>query len=536
MKFFNTEGPVNQPDHYKLNPLYRWDYDEIMTLIKQKKYFILHAPRQTGKTSCLLALCDELNEKGDYFAVYANVEAGQVPRNDIKRAMKAIVTELLGNVKSFLRDDFDFFKALEYYEKVEAENGLNAILTYLSELIDKPIVLFIDEIDALVGDTLISVFRQLRAGYTKRPKSFPSAIILCGLRDIKDYRIHLSEKEIITGGSPFNIITRSLRLGNFSKEDVIELYGEHTKETGQIFTEDCFDFVMKNTDGQPWLVNALAYEVAFDMKANRDRSIPLTIESFEMAKETLILSKRTHLDQLIHKLKEERVRNIILPMILGNKTEPNEDDIQYCVDLGLIKDTKEGIKISNLIYKEVIPRELTADTQRTFLKEHIPEWVDTDSSIDVHRLLTLFKEFWNENTSIWASSIAGYQEAAPNLVLQAFLQRVLNGGGYINREYGLGNRRTDIFIRWFYQKEGKKYTQRIVMELKIIGKNQNYEAIKKDALEQTAKYAQTCGVKEAQILIFDRNKSQNWTADEPNEYAEFDGISFEIWKLGTGVW
>ena len=80
-----------------------------------------------------------------------------------------------------------------------------------------------DEIDALVGDTLISMLRQLRAGYEERPKRFPISVILCGIRDVKDYRIHSSNKEIITGGSAFNIKAESLRLGDFSREECLEL-------------------------------------------------------------------------------------------------------------------------------------------------------------------------------------------------------------------------------------------------------------------------------------------------------------------------
>ena len=75
-KFFNTAGPIQSDIHYNVNPLTRINLDEVIELIQQQKYFILHAPRQTGKTSCLLALRDYLNEQGDYIAVYANVEAG----------------------------------------------------------------------------------------------------------------------------------------------------------------------------------------------------------------------------------------------------------------------------------------------------------------------------------------------------------------------------------------------------------------------------------------------------------------------------
>ena len=68
-----------------------------------------------------------------------------------------------------------------------------------------PIVLLLDEINSLVGDTLIAVLRQLRAGYDQRPASFPAIVIFCGVRDVKDYRIQTSGNEITTGGSAFNI-------------------------------------------------------------------------------------------------------------------------------------------------------------------------------------------------------------------------------------------------------------------------------------------------------------------------------------------
>ena len=76
-KFFNTAGPIQPDIHYNIDPLTRIDLEELESLIYQRKYFVLHAPRQTGKTSCLLALRDYLNARGEFYAVYVNVEAGQ---------------------------------------------------------------------------------------------------------------------------------------------------------------------------------------------------------------------------------------------------------------------------------------------------------------------------------------------------------------------------------------------------------------------------------------------------------------------------
>jgi len=87
MRFFNTAGPVNCQDHYCLPPLTRFDLPEVLTLISQKKYFVLHAPRQSGKTSCMLALREYLNNSGEYRSLYVNVEAAQAAREDVENGV-----------------------------------------------------------------------------------------------------------------------------------------------------------------------------------------------------------------------------------------------------------------------------------------------------------------------------------------------------------------------------------------------------------------------------------------------------------------
>jgi hypothetical protein len=240
---------------------------------------------------------------------------------------------------------------------------LSSYLQYLVTCATRPVVLLLDEIDALVGDTLVSVLRQLRSGYDRRPSFAPSTVVLCGVRDIRDYRIRRSDDEIVTGGSAFNIKSKSLRLGNFTREDVAALYEQHTAETGQRFEEGWLDVVWEYTEGQPWLVNALANEVTSEMKANRDRTVTITKAMFAEAKERLIVSRQTHLDQPADKLREDRVRRVILPLLTGEAGKAQEDDKEYCIDLGLVKRTSRGIEIPNAIYREVIPRELTREHQ-----------------------------------------------------------------------------------------------------------------------------------------------------------------------------
>jgi hypothetical protein len=449
MRFFNTEGPVVPEDHYSLPPLQRWDLAGILNLIAQKKYFLLHAPRQTGKTTCLLALADHLNQSGRYRALYANIETAQAARERVELAMTGIVQTLAAQAVWQLGDSETESLARRVLADQAATVALGQYLAHWCERSPLPIVLLLDEVDALVGDSLISLLRQLRAGYPQRPQRFPQTAILCGVRDLRDYRIHASsEAAPITGGSAFNIKAKSLRLGDFNQTEVVTLLQEHTTETGQAFTPEAVERVWILTQGQPWLVNALAYEACFDMREGRDRSQPVTVTMIEQAKENLILRRVTHLDQLADKLREERVRRVIEPMLAGTAPgEVPEDDRQYLVDLGLLRRAGGGgLVVANPMYREVLPRMLASGPQDS-LPQIAPTWLNADGSLNLEHLLAAFLRFWRQHGQPLLGS-APYHEIAPHLVLMAFLHRVVNGGGTLEREYAIGWGRMDLCLRY----------------------------------------------------------------------------------------
>ena len=169
MRFFTTEGPVNCQDHYCLPPLARFDLADVMALIAQKKYFLLHAPRQTGKTTCLLALATYLNQTGQVHAVYANIEGAQAHRENVDKGMTTVITDIAAWARTLAHDVDAELLARTVLDTTTPGSALGIFLTRWCEQIDKPLVLMLDEVDALVGDTLISLLRQLRAGYPNRP-------------------------------------------------------------------------------------------------------------------------------------------------------------------------------------------------------------------------------------------------------------------------------------------------------------------------------------------------------------------------------
>ena len=531
-KFFNTAGPNKSDIHYEVDPLSRFDLDEVVMLIRQQKYFVLHAPRQTGKTTCMLALRDYLNRSGDYVAVYANIEGGQASRNNVKDVVDATCGVIATEARDIVGNDMP--RQIRYQVRDTApDEMLSTFLRELSQWLSKPLVLMLDEIDALVGDSLVSVLRQIRSGYASRPASFPNSIILCGIRDVRDYRIVLSNQDIVTGGSAFNIKSKSLRLGNFTKEEVHTLYMEHTKATGQQFDEACFPMIWDATEGQPWLVNALGYEVTMEMKENRDRSVVITPEMIDRAQEQIIYRRDTHIDILIDKLKEPRVKRVIEPM-LANSDETDDglvpsDDIQYVEDMGLIKRERgKERRIANGIYREIIPRELTWSTQDTMTLRSA-WYMNADNSINMEKLLLDFQQFFRRNADSWIGKF-DYAEAGPQLLLQAFLQRIVNGGGYIDREYGLGRKRTDLLIRKPLTDGYGGPVQRIVLELKI--KRDSLDKTISDGLRQTWEYIGTVGsVDEGHLIIFDRSGEKSWEDRIWHEQREYNGHPIMVWGM-----
>ena len=524
MRFFNTTGPIRPGRHYCVPPLSRVDLGEIRRLVEQEQYFVLYAPRQTGKTSVLVALRDLLNREGACRCVYVNLEAGQTAGEDVAEGMRTILDVVAHAAELAIGDDL----VDRIWPEILRRSGPNAALIRVlgrwAQADPRPLVLFLDEVDALVGDTLVSLLRQLRTGYPLRPENFPASVVLCGVRDVRDYRIRAkSERQVITGGSAFNIKAASLRLGDFSREEVIALLGQHTAETGQKFLPEALEAVWSQTQGQPWLVNALAREACAGAGRPQDGEAVTGGRILE-AREVLIRKRETHLDQLAERLKEERVRRVVEPLLSGEDGPGFSDrDFEYVRDLGLVA-AEDPLRIANPIYAEVVPRELTFVEQKRLVQK--TEWyVEPDGRLNPEKLLAAFADFFREHSELWLDRFQ-YREAGPQLLLQAFLQRVVNARGRIEREYGLGRRRTDLLIVWERGERG----QRHVIECKLLRHSRTRTI--REGVEQTARYMDGCAAESGHLVMFDRREGRSWKdrVFRRVEEAE-DGSRITVWGM-----
>jgi DNA polymerase III delta prime subunit len=458
-------------------------------LIDQEHYFVIHAPRQVGKTTALMALARELSAEGKHAAVLVSAEQGQ--GLELDEAELPILNEWASAAT-------DLPEPLRPPRWPDAPPGdrVRSALSAWAEGCPRPLVVFIDEIDALSGQTLVSMLRQLRAGFRRRPEHFPSSLALVGVRDVRDYKVHPNEQRPQLGtSSPFNIKVESLTMRNFTRDEVAELYEQHTADTGQVFEAAAVDRAHELSDGQPWLINAMARLIV--QKIRPDPTQAVVVADVDEAARQLIERQDTHLDSLAERLREPRVRAIVEPMLAGTTLgDIPPDDVRFVVDLGLLRPSEDGgLVVANPIYREVIIRQLSAGP-RASLPHIAPTWIDGSGELDPSALADAFMAFWRQHGDAMLGS-APYHEVAAQLVLMAFLHRVVNGGGSIEREYALGRGRMDLCLRLG--------SVTIGMELKV-WRDGAADPLAR-GLVQLDGYLEGLGLPSGWLVVFDRRKS-----------------------------
>jgi hypothetical protein len=500
MRFFNTAGPCVEAWHYMLPAAER--LPDAPLLVERGMYFVVHAPRQTGKTTTLMALAQQLTAAGKYAALHFTCEAGEAAGDDYVAGQRAVLYAIRDAAAEKLPAEL---QPPPSWPAEDDAHLLGAGLSAWAQACPRPLVLFFDEIDSLRGNTLISVLRQLRGRYPSRPEHAPWSVVLCGLRDVRDYKAASGGEPARLGtASPFNIKVESLRLAELTAAQVAALYAQHTAETGQPFTDEAVARAFALTAGQPWLVNALAREIVDKMRIPAPE--PITAGHVEEAKERLILARATHLDSLVAKLSEDRVRRIIEPIMAGETLSGGttyNDDAVYVRDLGLIALGKP-IRIANPIYREVIARVLATVVEDSVVPPR--HFLAPDGQLDMPAILHAFAAFWRQHGEVLTGALI-YHEVAPQLVLMAYLQSVVNGTGFIDREYGVGRGRIDLQLRWPYQDaQGQRQWQREAVEIKV------WRDKKPDPLDeglvQLDEYLAQLGLDHGVLALFDRRSGR----------------------------
>ncbi len=498
-RFFNTTGPCQPGDHYMIPAAAR--LPELRRLVAERRYFVLHAARQTGKTTAVRAFAEELRAEGTV-ALHASLETSrQTP--DLAQAEPRWLQAIYDASRRGLAPG-DWAPPVA---PVLAGPAGSRLATYLADwamaVHPRLLVLFLDEVDSIEGEAMVSFLAQLRSGFHDRPKAFPSSVTLVGLRDLKDYLVAAKGGMPPNPGSPFNIKAASLTLSSFAREELCALYGQHTTDTGQPFTDAAIDHVFHWSGGQPFLVNALGYFVT--RQAPVPAPSPIDAPDIDRAKEHLVLSRTTHLDNLAYRLHEPRVAGVIRPILLGEGeiVEQQRDDIDYCFDLGLIRRGPDGLEPANPIYREVLARSLALSVEDRLPEPRWP-WKRPDGSLDFPALVDAFFAFWRENGEIlFDRSSDNWREAAAHIAFMAFVHRVVNGGGTVLREYATGRGAMDLLVQYG--------PSRHAVELKRVrAKYDTVEGVIERGTTQLLRYLNTLGLDEGWLLVFDLRFERPW--------------------------
>ncbi|MDR1593407.1 MAG: PD-(D/E)XK nuclease domain-containing protein, partial [Prevotellaceae bacterium] len=346
---------------------------------------------------------------------------------------------------------------------------------------------------------------------------FPVSIALVGMRDLKDYLIKAKDGKPVNPGSPFNIKEDSAMLSNFTKDDVAKLFAQRTEETGQQITQDALDYVYDQSGGQPWIVNSLFKRATLRI-LDDESTETVTLELVRQARGQMIEARETHLDSLGERLRDPRVKFVIQTIITGssNPLGRTDPEVALTMDLGLIKwSAVTGFTIANPVYEEILTRFISSKYHDSFPPLSEWQWQKPDGELDMDKLLLEFQKFWRRHSEIWEEK-ADYTEAFPHLMLMAYLQRVINGSGDIDRELAAGRGRMDLLVEY----AGKYY----IIEIKIIHYYDSPAAVKEEGLEQILKYRDTIDASvPAYLVIFDRrpkakelswDEKISWTVDE----------------------
>ncbi|GAP72128.1 hypothetical protein SAMD00024442_25_15 [Candidatus Symbiothrix dinenymphae] len=351
----------------------------------------------------------------------------------------------------------------------------------------KPLVILFDDVDSISSNALSVFLSRLRNAFPNRGVGkFPVSVLLSGVHNVKSPNPQ----------TPFNIVADSAELSNFHNADIAKLFAQRTAENGQQITQEALDYVYEQSQGQPWLVNSLFMRATMRI-LEQDSTETVTLDHIKEARLQMILARETHLDALAYRLEDPRIRKVMESLMTG---EPDlqladSEGFRLTLDLGLVTIVNGTPQVANPIYREILARQMTCGPQLAIPQPEW-QWQKSDGSLDMDRLLREFQKFWQRHSEVWEQK-SDYTEAFPHLLLMAFLQRITNGGGHIDREYAAGRGRLDLAVE--YNK------QSYIIEVKLIHYYDSPNTVKEEGLEQILAYRDKIDASApAYLVIFDR--------------------------------
>lgn len=435
---FNTVGVCHPEQHYVLDAQER--LPQVKALVAQPGCFWVYGPCQTGKSTTMRLWAMSLTKRGKYAALVVSAASLALTESGNGGDSGAIAEE------AFLYELREAaYRLPEDCQPPEwgyqlAGQQIRAALTAWAEACPRPLLLFIDDMDALKEPLLLSLLRQLESGFNQH-RPFPQSMALIGLQDINHRAVN---GPLPTSAQCFHRMrTATLAVQNFTLEEVANVYQTHTDVTGQLFTLEAVDRAFELTYGQPWLVNAIAQQAIEQTQA------PIEPRHIDDAAESLIHAQFQAQTVPVHHITSRLSQfQSLLEPILADQVLPASSNHQILdlVASGLCRwETSGGLAIANSLYQRVLLQQLALPAIAS-LGSLQSQWLNLDGTIDVHQVWHSFAQVWQAQGDDLIQAVP-YRAIAPYMAVMAFFHRLVFPQGHLTPMYGFNQQFMQLSLR-----------------------------------------------------------------------------------------
>ena len=523
MRRFGTQGPVNPEQHYIVARTE--ELTEFIKRVKEGRYIVIFALRQTGKTTFFQRAAAVLTAKDlTYFPIQLNFEIYvDCDRSEFYEFLTKQICKEIERV--FQRRGETLDEALKHFlDNAEITNHLS-MMEFFEQLQRflkdgenwQKVVLIIDEFDGIPTSALKGFLHAFRhTCVTDTTLQCPHSLGIVGVKSI-------AQLDYDRSVSPFNIHD-DFALPNFTLAQVQELFGQYTAEVGQDFAPEVIEAIHKQTGGQPFLVNRFAQILTEEMDVPKTEA--LTMTHFSEASERLLDERNTNIEHLLTNVrKDPRFQTILMRIVSYENSVPFNADNDIINELATYGVIAKGIdricEIANPIYLHCIIRAfkpIVNGLERDYFPEGTEEshYLTSTGQIQMERLMDNFRDFIARVGFRILQVPETPQEFIGQHLLFAYLDQFVssvNGAMYIEVPTGRG--RMDLLILH----RGRKY----IVETKIWRSDRSYAQGK----QQLAAYLSTEDVAEGYYIVFDHRE-----VPEPRTETEtIDGLTIRSYVI-----
>lgn len=492
---FNTTGVCIPHLHYMVDITNK--LTQIKNMVYRGDYFVINRPRQYGKTTTMYMLEQEL--KDEYLVLSISFEGlGDLIFEEEKTFSKTIL-KIFGDSIQFNYQEY----SSKLYEMSEDINDLNAVskaITNFCRIVDKEIVLFIDEVDKSSNNQLfMSFLGMLRNKFLLRQqgkdKTFYS-VILAGVYDIKNLKLKIRQDDEKKYNSPWNIAVNFNVDMSFNSDEISTMLKEYSEDKNVIISiKEISEIIYFYTSGYPFLVSRLCQIIDENQLLWDEENINRSVKE-------LLQENNTLFDDLVKNIENNtEFKDYIFDLII-NGTEKTFNIHNPLINLGVIygylKNMDGRVKMSNRIFEQMLYNYFSSklENKTDMSTYNFKENFIIENGLDFERILLRFQQFIKEQ---YSSIDSKFIEREGRLLFLAFIKPIINGVGFDFKEVQISEeKRLDIVVSYL----SSKY----VIELKI-WRGAEYH---KKGLNQLKDYLDIQGLDKGYLVVYNFNKDKEY--------------------------